>query len=39
MNTVDILTCSAEYQNDGMVIPKELRKGVSVVMVQQVAAQ
>jgi hypothetical protein len=28
----NIVTCLAEYQKDGTVIPKELRKGVTGVM-------
>jgi hypothetical protein len=37
--TNDIVTCSAEYLNDGTVVPKGLGKGVSAVTVQQVASQ
>jgi hypothetical protein len=30
---------SAQYRSDGTVVPKELRKGVSAVTVQQFASQ
>jgi uncharacterized protein YeeX (DUF496 family) len=33
------VTCSAEYKNDGTVVPKELGKGVSAVTDQQVASR
>jgi hypothetical protein len=34
-----IMTCSAEYGNDGTVVPNELGKGICAVTVQQVASQ